>query len=64
MALAFPRPASTFITFPIAAILKELVILNPVESIPVNIFPMLVSNNMKEEIILSNNVPFILAANF
>ena len=43
----------------------ELSFLNPVGSIPVNIFLMLESNdNMNEEIILSNNVPFILAANF
>jgi hypothetical protein len=32
--------------------------LNPVESIPVNIFLMFVSNNMNEEIIFSNSVPF------
>jgi len=42
----------------------ELVILNPVESIPVNIFLMLASNSMNEEIIFSNSVPFILEENF
>ena len=43
----------------------ELSFLNPVGFIPVNIFLMLESNdNMNEEIILSNNVPFNLAANF
>ena len=38
--------------------------LYPVESIPVNIFLMFVSNNMNEEIIFSNSVPFILEENF
>ena len=65
-------PIDNFAYFLLSSILfveyntvKHELSLNPVESIPVNIFLMLESNNnMNEEIILSNNVPFILAANF